>query len=131
MTMKAHSPFWKSNSVLHELVAAVIPILSIPKTLTLVTYIFITCTTTVTAGASKAPMARAVWILGDSLADVGNNNYLPSAARSNFPPNGIDYPAGPTGRFCNGVTVPDVLSEFQLAMQASRCTHIFTRSRHV
>ncbi|KAJ6395633.1 hypothetical protein OIU77_020815 [Salix suchowensis] len=42
----------------------------------------------------------AVFVLGDSTADVGTNNFLPGfKARANFPPNGIDFPySRPTGR---------------------------------
>jgi len=55
------------------------------------------------------PMMPAMFIIGDSLVDVGNNNYLVTIAKSNFPPNGLDFPQGSTGRFCNGRTVADFL----------------------
>ncbi|CAM6099718.1 unnamed protein product [Calypogeia fissa] len=56
--------------------------------------------------------APATFVFGDSLVDPGNNNYIPTIARSNFYPNGIDFPTGqPTGRFCNGRTVADVLAQ--------------------
>ena len=50
-----------------------------------------------------------MFVLGDSLFDNGNNNYLVTLAKSNFLPNGLDFQFGPTGRFCNGRTVADVL----------------------
>ncbi|KAJ0953477.1 putative triacylglycerol lipase [Helianthus annuus] len=50
-----------------------------------------------------------LYIFGDSLVDFGNNNYLDTLARANFPYNGIDFPTGPTGRFCNGKNVADFL----------------------
>ncbi|KAH7442451.1 hypothetical protein KP509_03G089300 [Ceratopteris richardii] len=53
----------------------------------------------------------AYFIFGDSLVDVGNNNYITTVARANSLPFGIDFPSGPTGRFTNGRTVPDVLCE--------------------
>ncbi|KAK1296624.1 GDSL esterase/lipase [Acorus calamus] len=55
----------------------------------------------------------AIYVFGDSSADVGNNNYLPSiAAKGNFPHNGIDFPGGvPTGRFCNGYIGVDYLAK--------------------
>ncbi|KAL5972586.1 hypothetical protein ACLOJK_039391 [Asimina triloba] len=58
-------------------------------------------------------MAPAFFVFGDSLVDVGNNNYLPlSADRANFPFNGIDFPGGtPTGRFSNGKNAADFLAE--------------------
>lgn len=53
----------------------------------------------------------AIFILGDSTADVGTNNYLiGSTATANFPPNGIDFPySRPTGRFSNGLNSADFL----------------------
>ena len=49
----------------------------------------------------------AFFILGDSLVDVGNNNYITTIARANILPFGIDFPSGPTGRFCNGKLLID------------------------
>ena len=56
----------------------------------------------------------AVFVFGDSLVDVGNNNYLPlGQAKASHLPNGIDFPSTnghtPTGRFTNGLTIPDIL----------------------
>lgn len=53
------------------------------------------------------PMMPAMFILGDSLVDPGNNNYILSLARANYPPNGLDFPRGPTGRFSNNKTAAD------------------------
>ncbi|KAL9227024.1 hypothetical protein vseg_002770 [Gypsophila vaccaria] len=52
------------------------------------------------------------FIFGDSLTEVGNNNYLQySLAKSNFPWYGIDYEGGQaTGRFTNGRTIGDIIS---------------------
>uniref|UniRef100_A0A1J3DDU8 GDSL esterase/lipase n=1 Tax=Noccaea caerulescens TaxID=107243 RepID=A0A1J3DDU8_NOCCA len=56
--------------------------------------------------------ARAFYVFGDSLVDSGNNNYLVTTARADSPPYGIDYPTGrPTGRFSNGLNLPDIVSE--------------------
>lgn len=54
-----------------------------------------------------------MFIFGDSLVDVGNNNYLETAlAKANIAPNGIDFPThNATGRFCNGKTCPDVMGQ--------------------
>ncbi|GAV69757.1 Lipase_GDSL domain-containing protein, partial [Cephalotus follicularis] len=61
--------------------------------------------------------ARAFFVFGDSLVDNGNNNYLATTARADAPPYGIDYPTHrPTGRFSNGLNIPDVMSE-QLGMR--------------
>ncbi|XP_055811779.1 GDSL esterase/lipase At4g28780-like [Solanum dulcamara] len=55
---------------------------------------------------------RAFFVFGDSLVDNGNNNYLATTARADSPPYGIDYPThSPTGRFSNGLNLPDLISE--------------------
>ncbi|KAL6651010.1 hypothetical protein ACP70R_009935 [Stipagrostis hirtigluma subsp. patula] len=60
--------------------------------------------------ASAAP--PAFFIFGDSLVDNGNNNYLMTTARADAPPYGIDFPTHmPTGRFSNGLNIPDIISE--------------------
>ncbi|KAL8216335.1 hypothetical protein R6Q57_023172 [Mikania cordata] len=56
-------------------------------------------------------MARnvsAIFIFGDSLVDVGNNNYIKTLAKADHKPVGIDFEK-PTGRFTNGRTVVDIL----------------------
>ncbi|KAL2549398.1 GDSL esterase/lipase [Forsythia ovata] len=56
--------------------------------------------------------ANAFFVFGDSLVDNGNNNYLMTTARADLPPYGIDYPTHlPTGRFSNGLNIPDIISE--------------------
>ncbi|KAF5478932.1 hypothetical protein F2P56_005453 [Juglans regia] len=62
---------------------------------------------------SDAQLAPAVYILGDSLVDVGNNNYLKdSIVKANFLPHGVDFPGmKPTGRFCNGKNIADFIAE--------------------
>lgn len=56
------------------------------------------------------PIAPCYFIFGDSLVDSGNNNQLQSLARADYFPYGIDFQFGPTGRFCNGKTTVDVIS---------------------
>ncbi|XP_058086431.1 GDSL esterase/lipase At1g71250-like [Magnolia sinica] len=55
--------------------------------------------------------APAVFVFGDSLSDSGNNNYIPTLAKSNYSPYGIDFPLGPTGRFSNGKLAVDIIAE--------------------
>ncbi|KAF3671699.1 GDSL esterase/lipase [Capsicum annuum] len=50
------------------------------------------------------------FIFGDSLLDNGNNNNLNTTARANYPPYGVDFPGGPTGRFTNGRNMADILA---------------------
>ncbi|KAL5706323.1 hypothetical protein ACHQM5_024509 [Ranunculus cassubicifolius] len=53
----------------------------------------------------------AIYIFGDSLVDVGTNDYRQTIARADFPYNGIDFPGSkPTGRFSNGLNTADTLA---------------------
>jgi len=71
----------------------------------------------VSCWALAAPVARCdpqvpcYFIFGDSLVDNGNNNYIVSLARANYPPYGIDFAGGPSGRFTNGLTTVDVIGK--------------------
>lgn len=58
-----------------------------------------------------APIVPCYFIFGDSLLDTGNNNNLNTQAKANYPPYGIDFPNGPTGRFTNGRNMADILGE--------------------
>ncbi|PKA64621.1 GDSL esterase/lipase [Apostasia shenzhenica] len=58
-----------------------------------------------------APQVPCYFIFGDSLVDNGNNNDIASLARANYLPYGIDFPGGPSGRFSNGLTTVDVISQ--------------------
>ncbi|CAN6206641.1 unnamed protein product [Urochloa humidicola] len=57
----------------------------------------------------------AVYVFGDSILDVGNNNYLPGkdVPRANMPFYGVDFPGGarPTGRWSNGYNVADFIAK--------------------
>lgn len=57
------------------------------------------------------PQVPCMFVFGDSLVDNGNNNGILTLARANYRPYGIDFPEGPSGRFTNGKTIVDVLSE--------------------
>ncbi|KAL5991157.1 hypothetical protein ACLOJK_012063 [Asimina triloba] len=65
-----------------------------------------------------------MFIFGDSLVDPGNNNNLITLLKANYYPNGIDFPAGVTGRFCNGATVTDHLGHLLGLPLISRFTDI-------
>lgn len=62
---------------------------------------------------AAAQIVPAVYVFGDSLVDVGNNNYLTlSIVKANYPHNGIDYPGKKaTGRFSNGKNAADFIAE--------------------
>ncbi|XP_009625753.1 GDSL esterase/lipase At5g22810 isoform X1 [Nicotiana tabacum] len=58
------------------------------------------------------PSVPALFIFGDSVVDAGNNNYLKTIVKANFPPYGRDFPKHiPTGRFCNGKLASDFTAE--------------------
>lgn len=61
----------------------------------------------------------AIFVFGDSMVDVGNNNYIKTIAKAAFP-NGIDFGLrGSSGRFTNGRTVIDILGK--LASSVTLC----------
>ncbi|TXG73524.1 hypothetical protein EZV62_002103 [Acer yangbiense] len=52
------------------------------------------------------------YVFGDSAVESGNNNFLPSMSKANYPPFGIDFADGkPTGRFSNGRIEPDFIAQ--------------------
>ncbi|KAF7828981.1 GDSL esterase/lipase EXL3-like [Senna tora] len=54
----------------------------------------------------------AVFAFGDSIVDPGNNNYISTLIKCNFPPYGRDFAEGnrPTGRFSNGLVPSDIIA---------------------
>ncbi|KAE8056674.1 hypothetical protein FH972_013422 [Carpinus fangiana] len=64
------------------------------------------------AATGKQQQIPCLFVFGDSSLDDGNNNNLVTLAKSNYPPYGIDFPKGPTGRFTNGRTIVDFIAEF-------------------
>ncbi|CAK8576294.1 unnamed protein product [Lathyrus sativus] len=61
---------------------------------------------------NEKPRVPALFIFGDSILDVGNNNYLPTLVKANFVPYGRDFENHfPTGRFSNGKLISDFASE--------------------
>ncbi|GMH12650.1 hypothetical protein Nepgr_014491 [Nepenthes gracilis] len=58
------------------------------------------------------PLVPAIFLFGDSVVDVGNNNDLHTVVKSDFPPYGRDFvDSRPTGRFCNGKLATDFTAE--------------------
>ncbi|KAJ6947476.1 GDSL esterase/lipase APG-like isoform X2 [Populus alba x Populus x berolinensis] len=57
----------------------------------------------VSGGYGQDTLFPAIISFGDSSVDVGNNNYLSTIFKANYPPYGRDFANHkPTGRFCNG-----------------------------
>lgn len=67
-------------------------------------------------GQQQPRQASAIWVMGDSLVDDGNNNFLRSIARADYYPYGIDYYRGATGRFCNARTFSDILGTYSVIL---------------
>ncbi|XP_047326170.1 GDSL esterase/lipase At5g22810-like [Impatiens glandulifera] len=59
------------------------------------------------------PLVPALFIFGDSIVDVGNNNHLLTLVKADFPPYGRDFlnQHQPTGRFSNGKLASDFTAE--------------------
>ncbi|XP_047312156.1 GDSL esterase/lipase At5g45960-like [Impatiens glandulifera] len=72
--------------------------------------------TTEAAAASLENINRkpsAIFVFGDSTVDAGNNNFIPTLFKSNFPPYGRDFDFHlPTGRFTNGKLVTDHIASY-------------------
>ena len=76
------------------------------------------------------------FVFGDSLLDVGTNNYFPNAtAKANFPPYGETFFHKPTGRFSDGRNMGDFVGKMpwpfilrpplyilELELRALKCT---------
>ncbi|CAN6441413.1 unnamed protein product [Victoria cruziana] len=55
---------------------------------------------------------KAMFVFGDSVVDVGDNDWsATSNEKANFLPYGVDFLAGPTGRFTNGRNPTDILGQ--------------------
>lgn len=53
----------------------------------------------------------AILVFGDSTADTGNNNYIPTVVKADFFPYGINFDNhAATGRFSDGSLVADIIS---------------------
>ncbi|RWW13411.1 hypothetical protein GW17_00022867, partial [Ensete ventricosum] len=65
-------------------------------------------------GDALAPSALvpAIITFGDSTVDVGNNDYLKTIFKADFPPYGRDFKNHePTGRFCDGKLATDITAD--------------------
>ena len=69
----------------------------------LLAFVFLKC------GDAQDTHVPAIITFGDSAVDVGNNDYLPTIFRADYPPYGRDFVNHqPTGRFCNGKLATDI-----------------------
>lgn len=66
----------------------------------------------------------AVIVFGDSVVDTGNNNYIETIVKVNFPPYGQDFIGGkPTGRFSDGKVPSDLIGIYITAQLPPDLTH--------
>ncbi|KAI5422789.1 hypothetical protein KIW84_045992, partial [Lathyrus oleraceus] len=69
-------------------------------------FLFLSC------GYAQDTIVPAIITFGDSAVDVGNNDYLPTIYKANYPPYGRDFVnKQATGRFCNGKLATDITAE--------------------
>ncbi|KAF5931987.1 hypothetical protein HYC85_028158 [Camellia sinensis] len=60
----------------------------------------------------QSTLVPAIITFGDSAVDVGNNDYIPTIFKANYPPYGRDFVNHkPTGRFCNGKLATDLTAD--------------------
>ena len=58
-------------------------------------------------------LVPAICTFGDSSVDVGNNDYIYTVFKADYPPYGRDFiNHKPTGRFCNGKLATDITGTF-------------------
>ncbi|KAL9229611.1 hypothetical protein vseg_005060 [Gypsophila vaccaria] len=61
---------------------------------------------------SNGKKVPALLVFGDSIVDPGNNDYIATIGKANFPPYGRDFQGGvATGRYSNGKIPSDLLAE--------------------
>lgn len=61
---------------------------------------------------NSTTLVPAIITFGDSAVDVGNNDYLPTIFKADYPPYGRDFVNHkPTGRFCNGKLATDITAD--------------------
>ncbi|XP_028752109.1 GDSL esterase/lipase 1-like [Neltuma alba] len=53
-----------------------------------------------------------LFVFGDSLFDVGNNNYINTTDQANYAPYGENFFKYPSGRYSDGRVIPDFIAEY-------------------
>uniref|UniRef100_A0ACD6ADQ2 Uncharacterized protein n=4 Tax=Avena sativa TaxID=4498 RepID=A0ACD6ADQ2_AVESA len=63
-------------------------------------------------GGEAQPLVPGLFTFGDSTVDIGNNDYLHTLIKADFPPYGRDFKNRvATGRFCNGKLATDITAD--------------------
>ncbi|XP_055834679.1 GDSL lipase-like [Solanum dulcamara] len=65
-------------------------------------------------GRYERRSSGGLFVFGDSLFDPGNNNYINTTTQfqANWWPYGESFFNPPTGRFCDGLIIPDFIAEY-------------------
>ncbi|KAG4966694.1 hypothetical protein JHK87_032345 [Glycine soja] len=71
--------------------------------------VLVLCSVGIAKVKSQSQKVPGLFVFGDSLVEVGNNNFLNTIARANSFPYGIDFSRGSTGRFSNGKSLIDFI----------------------
>ncbi|KAG4979158.1 hypothetical protein JHK82_032406 [Glycine max] len=71
--------------------------------------VLVLCSVGIAKVKSQSQKVPGLFVFGDSLVEVGNNNFLNTIARANYFPYGIDFSRGSTGRFSNGKSLIDFI----------------------
>ncbi|PON81083.1 Lipase [Trema orientale] len=78
----------------------------------LVLILIYVCGLFIYGGKAQDTLVPAIITFGDSVVDVGNNNYRTTLFKANYPPYGRDFiNHQATGRFCNGKLATDLTAE--------------------
>ncbi|WCJ30065.1 GDSL esterase/lipase At2g30310 [Euphorbia peplus] len=65
------------------------------------------------SNSPSLPKYPAIFIVGDSVMDIGNNKYIPTWLQSNYLPYGQNFKTNlATGRFSNGQLLSDMLASY-------------------
>lgn len=75
--------------------------------------VLVLCSVGIAKVKSQSQKVPGLFVFGDSLVEVGNNNFLNTIARANYFPYGIDFGRGSTGRFSNGKSLIDFIGKIK------------------
>ncbi|XWS12208.1 hypothetical protein CRYUN_Cryun37aG0070200 [Craigia yunnanensis] len=76
--------------------------------------LFLLCTSFLSLISCHCPPENhvALFIFGDSIFDSGNNNYINTTTQANYQPYGRTYIKYPSGRFSDGLIIPEIIAEY-------------------
>lgn len=79
----------------------------------LLTYLNVLMLLCIVVPATNVGKATTMFMFGDTLVDVGNNNFFTLLTNANYSPYGIDREDhAPKGHFYNGQVISNLMSEY-------------------